>query len=296
MSISSTPSTSFDGVVSVLNTTSIINGMMSIARQPLTALQTQVSTVQARDAAYSQIKTGVTNLQTALQTLLLASNVNAKTVSSSSSGVATATANSDAVNSNFTLNVSQLATATTATSANAVSQGLTPGNAINTAGFAMTPTAGTVTINGVQITISATDTLNQVLSKFTDSTAGGTGTNTGVVATLVNDANGNPNYIKLAPIAGNNNPIQLGSGSDTSNFLAAADLVSSGVGGGGSAATIQSGQSLSASSGQALSSLRVNGGGTLASSGSFVINGTTINWNATDTLSTVLNRINSSGA
>src|ERR1051326_1105312 len=296
MSISSAPTTSFDGVVSGLNTTSIINGMMSLAKQPLTSLQRQLQTVQHRDTAYQTITSGVSSLQLALQTLLQPSNVNAKLVSNSTPGTATAVANADAVTSSFTLNVSQLATATTATSANPIHAGLTAANAITSAGFALTPTAGTVTINGVQITINATDTLSQVLNNITDSSAGGAGVGTGVTATLVNDANGNPDYINLTPIAGNNNPIQLGAASDTSNFLAAADLVATGVAGGGAAAAVQSGAAVSATSASALSTLRVNGGGTLASSGSFVINGATINWSNTDTLSAVLNRINASSA
>src|ERR1051326_2468378 len=84
MSISSAPTTSFDGVVSGLNTTSIINGMMSLAKQPLTSLQRQLQTVQNRDTAYQTIKSGVSSLQLALQTLLQPSNVNAKLVSSRS--------------------------------------------------------------------------------------------------------------------------------------------------------------------------------------------------------------------
>src|ERR1700750_1683347 len=131
MSVSSTSSStaSFDGVVSGLNTTSIITGLMSIAKQPLTALQKQLTTVQNRDTAYQTLKGGVSSLQLALQTLLQPSNVNPKPVSSSTPGTATAVANADAVTSTFTLNVSQLATSTTATSSNPIHAGLTPANA-----------------------------------------------------------------------------------------------------------------------------------------------------------------------
>lgn len=296
MAINPSSALSFNGVVSGLNTTSIIQALMSLDQAPLTQLQNQQSKAQARDSAYQKIQTQVQSFQTALQTLLTASNVNAKSVSSSTSSVATATATSSAVNNSFTLNVTRLATATSVKSGTPIAQGVTPGNPLSTAGMSITPTTGTFTLNGVQINVTSTDTLTSLLNKMTDSTAGGSGVGTGVTATLVNDANGNPNYIKLTPIAGNTNAIQLGATGDTSNFLAAADLVATGVTGGGSAGAVQSGQPLSATStGANLSTDRFQAGA-LGTSGTITINGTAINWSNSDSLSTVLNRINSSAA
>lgn len=296
MAVNSTTPFQFNGVVSGLNTSSIISALVSLDKGPLTQLQTQQHEVQSRDSAYQQIQSQVQSFQQALQTLLTPSNVNAKTVTSSTTSVATATANSSAVNGTVSLNVSRLATATVVSSGSAISQGVQPNNLLANAGLSITPTLGTFTINGVQITAGSSDTLNSLLNKITDSSAGGSGAGTGVVATLVNDANGNPNYIQLTPIAGNTQPIQLGAVGDTSNFLQAADLVATGVSGGSSAAAVQSGQPLSTTSTSgALSGVRFQAG-TLASSGTLTINGATVNWSNGDSLSTVLNRINSSSA
>jgi len=296
MSINPTSAFQFNGVISGLNTSSIVSAIMAQNSAPLKLLQNRQQNDQLRDSAYQAIQTQVQSFQSALQTLLTPSNVTGKLVSSSTSAVATATAGTNAVNGSLTLNVSRLATSTLASSSAPISLGVQPTNLLVNAGLSVAPKLGTFTVNGVQVTATSTDTLNSLLSEITDSTAGGSGVNTGVVATLVNDANGNPNFIKLTPIAGNTNAIQLGASGDTSNFLTAANLVASGVTGGGSAGAVQSGQPLSeTSTGNALSTGQFQAGA-LASSGSFTINGATINWTDSDSLSTVLNRINSSNA
>jgi flagellar hook-associated protein 2 len=300
MSINPTSSFNFDGVVSGLNTTSIIDKMMSMYSAPVTALQNQQSDVQARDKAYQAIKAQVSSFQTALETLLKPSNVNAKTATSSTTSVATATANSDAVNGSFGVNVSRLATASALSSSMPISLGVDDGSVsgakLNASGFSTAVTAGNFTINGVTVSVDpVNDKLSDVVNRINTLTASAPG-NVGVTATLVNDANGNPNFIKLTPNAGNTSAIQLGSVADTSNFLSAANLVATGVTGGGAAGAVTSNAPLSAmQTGANLSAARF-AAGSLDTSGSFTINGTTINWSNTDSLATVLNRINTSSA
>src|SRR5207248_7599805 len=140
------------GVASGLNTSSIITKMMSLYQAPLTAMQNKQSDVKARDAAYQAIKTQVRSFQASLQTLLRASNVNAKLATSSSPSVATVTANSDAINGSFGLSVSRLATASALISNKPMSLGVDDGSVsgvkLNAAGFSTVPTAGTFTVNG----------------------------------------------------------------------------------------------------------------------------------------------------
>src|SRR5437763_3691669 len=155
MAINPSSSFNFDGVVSGLNTTSIVDKMMSLYRAPLTSLQNQQSDIQARDKAYQAIKTQLSSFQTSLKTLLRPSNVNAKTATSSSASVASVTANSDAINGSFGLTVNRLATATALTSDKSVSLGVddgsTSGAKLNASGFSTVVTAGTFTINRLQI-------------------------------------------------------------------------------------------------------------------------------------------------
>ena len=296
MSVSPSSAFNFTGVVSGLDTNSVISKLMSLQQGPLRELQAQESAIKTRDAAYQALKAQVSSFQIALQSLLQATNVNAKTTTSSSTSVAMATANADAINSSFSVNVTRLATATSVASTNAISRGVdggaTSGTKLQAAGLSIAPTAGSFTINGVQISVNpATDTLQDVLNRINTATAAASG-GVGVVATLVNDSNGNPNFIQLTNAAGNTSAIQLGSTGDTSNFLTATHLVSSGVAGG----SVTSNAPLSATStSSALSSNRF-AAGTLDSSGTVTINGVPIAWQNTDSLSTVLNRINSSNA
>ncbi len=300
MAISPTSSFNFDGVISGLQTSSIIDKMMSLSRAPLTRLQNQQSVVQTRDKAYQALKAQVSSFQSALKTLLRPSNVNAKLGTSSSTSVATVTANSDAINGSFAVNVSRLATATALSSSLPMSLGVDDGSMsgakLSASGLSIAPTAGTFTVNGVAISVDpAVDTLADVLNRITTQTTAAPGT-VGVTATLVNDANGNPNAIQLTPAGGNTQAVQLGSVGDTSNFLSAAHLVATGITGGGVAGTVTSNAPLSSTqAGGNLSAGRFVAG-TLDTSGSFTINGTTIQWSATDSMSTVLNRINTSKA
>lgn len=292
--LSALSSFQFDGVVSGLNTSDIISKMMSLDQGPLNQLTKQQTDVQNRDAAYQAIESQVQTFQTALNTLLIPSNVNAKTVGSTTTTVATATASSDATNGTYNVNVTRLATQTSVTSS-ILSNGAwtvapigggikgAPATLIN-AGFRTTPTSGTFTINGTQITIDATtSTLDDVVNAINNSSAG-------VTASITTDTNGSPNYITLHSTSGQ--PIQLGSGSDTSNLLNAAHLVSTGAAGDLTSSvplgTINTSSTLGSDTfGTALT----------ASTGSFMVNGKTITWDASkDTLSSVLGTINSSGA
>src|SRR5689334_16805775 len=115
-SLSSLSSFQFDGVVSGLSTSSIIQKMMTLEQGPLNQLTKQQTNVQNRDAAYQAIETQVQSFQTALNKLLIPSNVNAKSVASSATAVATATGSSDAMNGTYSLNVTRLATQSSVTS------------------------------------------------------------------------------------------------------------------------------------------------------------------------------------
>ena len=129
-------------------------------------------------------------------------------------------------------------------------------------------TAGSFTINDTSITVNAGDTINTVLARINASSAG-------VTASLAND--------KIALTTNSASESNIVLANDTSGFLAATKL---------SGATTTQGNIRDDQ--QALSGTARFGGVT---SGSFTINGKSISINKdTDSLTSVISKINSSGA
>ncbi len=295
------------GLISGLDTQSLIARMMQLERQPLVSLQTKKDKAQVKADALRDVNTRLSSLLTAVKKLAIRSNVDARSVTvatlAGSTASVTATANSDAALGSFTLRVQSLATATTVTSASggspsAVGKAVSATSVLASAGFGITPTTGTFTVNGVKVTIDASTVLsdgvdaigaNTIFAKIRDATSGLAADKRVSVAWGL-DANGRQNKLVLSATGA----IQLGSGSDTSNFLTAAGLAAL-----PSATTMTSGRNLGGvNTGEYLDTAAANLDVALsASTGKFKINGVEINYDATvDTLNSLISRINSSAA
>lgn len=251
-----------------INYNNIINQIMAINAQPLNAYQAQLSALNTKQQSISQIQSDVSALEIAAQKLTLTSNVGAKSATASSSAL-TATATSTAANGTYSVMIKQLATATTVSGSTSSGTATPTGTAVSqtaplvSAGFQTPVTTGTFSINGVSFTINSTTVLNDptnaansLVNMINSSTAG-------VTASVVNDAYGRPNLIKLVSASGKS--IQLGSSADTSNFLTAAGL--SGAAIVGNTATSVTGSSVAAG----------------AISATMTINGTAVTINQTNT-------------
>src|SRR5581483_7385439 len=194
----------FSGLISGIDSSKIIDQLMALERQPLQRLQQQQQTLQDRKAAYAALADKLSALQAKTFNLLLSTTTQGRTATSSNTNVATATASPNTAIQSFTLNVTSLATKTSVTSPTQIGQAIDPNVPLANAGFGTTPTSGSFTINGVSITVNAaTDTLNDVINRI-NTTPGLTAT-----ASLLG------NTLQLS----DSQPIVVGSGGDTSNFL-----------------------------------------------------------------------------
>ncbi len=286
--VSTSPSLAVTGLASGMDWSTVVSELADAERAPETQWKTQQTTLNNQNSAFTTIQGDLTTLQTDIQTLQSSSLYTSRTAQSSDSS-ATATAGSGTNIGTYLFNISQLATATTINGTSGVNSVLSPdGNldnvTIGTAGFSTQVTAGTFTVNGKQITIATTDSLQTVFNNISGATNGE------VTASYDSTAD------KITLTDTLNNNITLGSAADTSNFLQAARLYN----GNTPATSITSSATLGSvqlSSSMQDADLKTAVQGDSSNNGSFTINGVSISYNtSSDSIQNVLNRINTSGA
>ena len=284
---STTPNLAISGLASGMDWSTVVTELANAERAPETQWQNQQSTIAQQQAAYATITSDLTTLQLDAQTLTDPSFFNSVVASSSTNTVATASAASGTPTGNYAFSITQLATAAQVNGTAGVSQKLVPdGNpadaTIGTAGFSNPVTAGTFTVNGAQINIATSDSLQQVFNNI----ALATGSKVSASYDLSTD--------KITLASSDGSPIVLGSATDSSNFLQVAQLYNNNSG------SITSGSALGhvntavALNAADLQTPITDGG---SGNGAFIINGVTFNYNAsTDGLQDILNNINDSAA
>lgn len=273
------------GLASGFDWRSLVDQLSNVERAPQTLLQRQQATLNSVNTAYGTAKTYLTSLQTKVEALNDSALFDKRTAASNDADVATASAEAGTSLAKYTFAISQLATTS------AQQGGSNAGAALNatsnvsaltlsSAALSTAVTAGTFTVNGKQITLATSDSLQTVFDAISTATSG---TVTGTY---------DPGTDKISLTSGG--AITLGSAVDTSNFLTAFKLHNNGTG------TIASSHELgTVKQSTALASANfgtaVSDGGSGA--GVFKVNGVSISFNATtDTTSNVLARINNSAA
>jgi len=186
------------------------------AETPWTTQQTALTT---QNTAYTTLKDYLTTLQADVKALQDPTFYQSTTAQTSDAFTATASVDSGANTGSYVFKISQLATAAQLNGQSNINQNLVPnGNpadvTIGTAGFSMPVTAGTFMVDGAQVSIASTDTLQDVFSRINSLTSNK------VTATY----NSSTDEITLASNDGS--PLVLGSAADSSNFLQVTQLYS----------------------------------------------------------------------
>ena len=268
---------------------SVVDQLIQIESTPIARLQTEESKNIDRLAALAGLQTQMTDLQTASKALAAAGLFSSRTASSSTTGSNWATsAASGATNGSYSIAVTQLATASRLTGGSAISSGISATNDVSLLTIASLPTAtavtaGNFTVNGKQVAIALTDSLEEVFGKISVATGG----------TVTASYNAGTDKVTLA--SNNGAEVILGAGNDSSNFLSALRLGNNGTTSVSSSTTLgNSALSLPLASSRLRTAITaVDGTG----AGSFAINGVAIDYNVnTDSLSAVLARITASDA
>ena len=268
---------------------SVVDQLIQADSAPITALTAEKTANADKITALANLKTSFVQLQDSLQAIRANDLFSMRNVSSDTAGT---TWNSNSANGatvgSYKFAVQQLATATQLRGAADIGQGLAPTN--NVQGLTLAAlttasavTAGTFTVNGKQVTVALTDSLQDVFDRIA------TATNNEVTGSY------DPNADTVMLTTGATGEVVLGAANDTSNFLQVMKLGNNGTSTSTSSASLGTTQTASplASAGLKTAVTAVDGSG----NGSFTINGVTISYNVnSDSLSAVLTRISRSGA
>lgn len=265
--------------------TTIVQELANAERAPETQWEATQTTENNQNSAYTTISNDLNTLQLDVQTLQDPSLYGSTVATSSNTAVASATAASGTAVGSYAFNISKLATAAQMNGVADISNVLAPGGDVSsvtlgTAGFSTPITAGTITVDGAQVTISQSDSLQSVFNNIASAT------NNAVTASY----NSTSDEITLSSTS----PITLGSAADTSNFLQVAQLYNNGADAVTSNSALGRVNPLATMANAGLKTAITDGG---SGNGEFTINGVTFNYNATnDTVQDVLNNINESAA
>ncbi|MHB1176153.1 MAG: flagellar filament capping protein FliD [Sulfuriferula sp.] len=194
------------GIGSGLDVNSIVAKLMSIEQQPLTALNNKVASYQAQLSGYAQIKSALSQFQSAVQGLSSPSQFQAVTATLADATIATASASAEATAGSYALEVSSLAQAQKLVAAGQASTSATIGSGTATtltfdfgtiSGGTLsngTYTGASFTSNGAGSKTVTIDASNNSLSGIRDAI---NSANIGVSATIVNDGSAAPNRLVL---------------------------------------------------------------------------------------------------
>jgi flagellar hook-associated protein 2 len=272
------------GLASGFDWRSFIDQLLEVERVPQQRLRSEQNLIEQRKTAYGAITTQLSVLQNRVKELQDAKLFGSRVATSSDEDVATVSAEAGTQNGTYQIAINQLATAARQAGLSGVGRRLSEtadvsGVVMAEASFPVAIVGGTFTVNGKQITVAGTDTLQDVFDKI-DTATGGVVTGSYEPTT---------DRITLSS-AGS---IILGSAADTSNFLTTAKLFNNGTGTVTSSASLGT-VKLSASLTEANLVTPINDGG--SGEGRFKINGVEISFSATDSVAAVIERINASAA
>jgi flagellar hook-associated protein 2 len=261
------------GLVSGFDWKTMVDQLANVERAPQKRMLVEQRTIQRKNAAYSSLKSELTLLKDKSKTLKDADLYDSRKITSSEAHL-TATAAAGTSSGDYRFEIYQMATAAKQLGNTDVGASVSTSAALTSGGFAIAVTAGTVTVQGKQVTVATDDSLTTTLDAIKTAVGGSfTYSITGDQVTLSDSS-----------------AIVLGSASDTSNFLQALRLTANGTSGITSSDKL-GGIDLSKTMDAAN---LTDGVGT--ASGEISINGTSITYASSDSITNILDNINNSEA
>lgn len=281
------------GINSGFDTNAMITALMNIERQGLTRLTSRKSLLEKRQSAYRDLESKLSALRSAAKPLADFTTALAAKATAADETLLKASATGTAAPGTYQVTILQKASSSVLNGTSDAGRTIDPNVALNHANaFGSTFAEGQFTINGIQIAVSAGDTLNNVLANITAAMGGGSKFSAKYDAAA--------DKVTLAFKKPGDGPLILGSAADSSNLLSMLRLTADGVTSSATSMTALGRLDLLAKindggANGARARTAINDGG--AGAGEFKINGISIGFVASiDTLSDVIKRINQSDA
>ena len=273
------------GLASGFDWRSMVDQLSEVERAPQRRLQLEQFDLRERGSIYGSLTTELTILQNRVEELADEDFFESRAIAASDSETITGEAIANAAIGTYSIDVTQMASTSSLTGTSNLASPLNPtadvsALTLSSAAFPTPITAGTISVNGAQVTIGTSDTLQDVFDNISTATSGA----------VTGSYDSGTDVISLSSAS----EIVLGSTTDSSNFLEAARLFNNGTG------TVSSTSSLGAvkqtsplDSGNFATPISDGGSG----SGEFTINGVSISFDTSaDSLENILSRINTSEA
>ena len=278
------------GLASGFDWRTLVNQLADVERSPQKRLRAEQGTLFNRNNAYGSIKTQLSVLKNRTDNLSSNDVLQARKATVSDSTILSATASAGTASGTYAFNVTQLATASKTAGALGVGANLYSSTNVSSGtlaskGFNPPISAGTITVDGKQITIDPTvDTLKDVFDRIDAATT----------SNIKGSYDATTDTITLKRLGGGGASLVVGSATDTSNFLSVARLSNNGTNELVSASSLGSVTPANALSSANFQTTVSDGG---AGTGEFKINGVSIAFNASsDSVQNLMDRINASAA
>lgn len=212
---------SLSGLASNFDWKTLVSQLGDAERAPQLRLRSEQNTLNQRNNAYSSIKTQLLVLKSRVDALKDPDLYGTRSSSVTDSTIASVSASTDTPLGSIDLTITQLATSSKHVGAIDAGRAISSTNdvsgvIISGAGFSTPVSAGTFTVNGHQVTIESSDTLQAVFDQISAQTNG----------EVTASYDSQTDRITLS----GNGPIVLGSANDTSNFLQVSRLTNNGTG------------------------------------------------------------------
>ena len=278
------------GLASGFDWRTLVNQLADVERSPQKRLRAEQGTLFNRNNAFGSIKTQLSVLKNRTDNLSSNDVLQARKATVSDSTILSATASAGTASGTYAFNVTQLATASKTAGALGVGANLYSSTNVSSGtlaskGFNPPISAGTITVDGKQITIDPTvDTLKDVFDRIDAATT----------SNIKGSYDATTDTITLTRLGGGGASLVVGSATDTSNFLSVARLSNNGTNELVSASSLGSVTPANALSSANFQTTVSDGG---AGTGEFKINGVSIAFNASsDSVQNLMDRINASAA